>query len=204
MLYSSRVHISTLKRNIFVDYDSTTFNYCPQCIKDNNNLLIIKREHQISGVCVCALHECFLEKYAIRNRRDRINFNSCDFSKNIIINSNRMLTDISKHVCYVFKETKTVEFIELVAFLKTVLIAEGILSKDGHSNISKEILFKKSFDDDPEIYRSIMCACSLEQSFNLNSYSLIKPLIYILTINKLFDNYESFYREVLSTVKNNS
>ncbi|WP_167957895.1 hypothetical protein [Anaerosporobacter faecicola] len=115
-----------------------------------------------------------------------------------------MLTDISKHVCYVFKETKTVEFIELVAFLKTVLIAEGILSKDGHSNISKEILFKKSFDDDPEIYRSIMCACSLEQSFNLNSYSLIKPLIYILTINKLFDNYESFYREVLSTVKNNS
>lgn len=201
MLYSSTVHIETLQKNVLIDYDNLSFSYCPKCISDNNNLLIIKREHQITGVYVCALHGCFLEKYIIRNRRDRINFDEFDFKACVHYNDNKMLIDFSKSVLYIFNEIFNIGFPEIIYYLKTRLIQEGLLGKDGRVNTSKEILFKKSFHDAPEIYRNAIWSSSLGHIFDLNNYSLIKPLIFIIVITKLYESFENFYKEAISLIK---
>ena len=55
-------------------YVNTSFRFCPACIKANNNLLIIKREHQIQGAFSCSTHDCKLETYNFHDRRQRIQF----------------------------------------------------------------------------------------------------------------------------------
>lgn len=203
MLYSSCVHISMLKKNICFDYDNSFFNYCPNCNHENDDMLIIKREHQIPGVCVCPLHNCFLEKFIIKNRRERINFTDINLENKIKFNNNKVYAGVSKSILYIFNKDIKFEYPELM-YLKNALIDEGIISKGGRVRIGKEILFKKEFDDEPEMYRKIIWPCSLEQLFNLSSYSVINPLVYILIINKLFGDIECFCNNVCSAIKDNS
>lgn len=103
----------------------------------------------------------------------------------------------------IFNEIFNIGFPEIIYYLKTRLIQEGLLGKAGRVNTSKEILFKKSFHDAPEIYRNAIWSSSLGHIFDLNNYSLIKPLIFIIVITKLYESFENFYKEAISLIKRN-
>lgn len=201
MLYGSTVHLKALQKNIAIDYDNLSFHYCPVCIKENNNLLIIRREHQIAGVYVCASHGCYLEKYIIRNRRDRIRFDKYDFVKCANFKNNKILLDISKDVSYILNHDLQIGFCDIINILYEKLKLEGILRNNGRVNISRDIIFRQNFREIPEEYKDIIRYISFEHMVQVNNYSFIKPLVYILVINQLYGSFENFYNEAIAIKK---